>query len=83
MGEPYWGQGLGLEAARLACRFGFEGLGLNRLTIRVRKDNEASKRIALRLGFQFEGCLRQHMKRAGELHDLEVYGLLRSDERAF
>jgi RimJ/RimL family protein N-acetyltransferase len=83
IGEPYWGQGIGLEAARLACRFGFDEVGLNRLMIRVRKDNEASKRIALRLGFQFEGCLRQHMKRAGQLHDLETYGLLRSDERVF
>jgi len=46
----HWGAGLALEAARAAARHGFEGLGLDAIPISLDAPNEASLRLAQRLG---------------------------------
>lgn len=53
IGKPFWGQGLTSEAARAATAFGFETLGLHKITVGCVDGNEASKRIIEKLGFRF------------------------------
>lgn len=52
--KPFWGQGLGSEAAQGIARYGFERLGLQRLICLIEPGNEASIRIARKLGMEFE-----------------------------
>jgi ribosomal-protein-alanine N-acetyltransferase len=50
----YWRQGLATEAGQAVIRFA-QDLGLTRLIAVIHPENEGSKQVALRLGFQPEG----------------------------
>jgi ribosomal-protein-serine acetyltransferase len=54
-------QGIGImtTCCREKLTYGFEILGLNKIEIRARTDNEKSRAIPVRLGFKEEGILRQ------------------------
>lgn len=55
IGVPYWGLGYATEAARLVAAFGFETLGLARLTAHTLARNPASSRVLEKVGFRFVG----------------------------
>ncbi|MCX7032513.1 MAG: GNAT family protein [Arenimonas sp.] len=75
------GRGLATEAVRTALDFGFDTLGLERMEADVDPRNEASCRLAERLGFQREGLLRNRWRVGGEFADSILYGLLRNEYR--
>jgi len=78
--QEYWGQGLAFEFTQPAIEFAFEKLELNRVELRCNPNNMASKRIAEKFGFTFEGTLRQFVYIEGKGYDDEsVYSLLRSE----
>ena len=52
--KPYWGQGLGTEAARAILDYGFDNLQLPRLVCVIDEENTASKRVAEKIGMTFE-----------------------------
>lgn len=52
------GRGLATWLAAMVCSFGFDDLGLGRLTLIASATNEGSLRVAKRLGFTVEGTLR-------------------------
>lgn len=79
IGEPYWGRRLGSSAAAAAVAFGFDTLGLHKICASVLPHNQASARICLGLGMRHEGRLRQHVQKWGQVHDLDVYGILRGE----
>jgi len=54
LGQAYWGQGLGTEAARAIRDYGFEQLGLARLVALIDHENLASRRVAENIGMTFE-----------------------------
>lgn len=59
----------------------FEELGFNRLYLVTMKENLASRRLAEKCGFQYEGTMRNDFRMAsGELVDDVLYGLLKEDE---
>lgn len=49
-----WGQGLGTEAAQGIVQYAFENLQLSRLICLVDRENQASIRVALKIGMAFE-----------------------------
>ena len=53
LGEPYWGQGYGTEAARTAVEYGFRTLNVARVRAGRDPDNAATLRIFEKLGFRF------------------------------
>jgi len=77
-----WGQGYGYEAARLALAFAFDELNLYRVTATIFSYNERSIALFEKLGFQLEGRFREFLRRAGERHDMLLYGLLRREWEA-
>ncbi|HVP44352.1 MAG TPA: GNAT family N-acetyltransferase [Terriglobales bacterium] len=79
IGVPYWGRGYATEAARAVLDFGFRELKLQRIFAHHFEGNPASARVLQKLGMKHEGCSRQHIKKWGELLDLENYGILRSE----
>ena len=55
LGPAHWGQRLMSEAALHATKFGFETLGLHKITVGHMDGNQASKRIIEGLGFRYLG----------------------------
>jgi RimJ/RimL family protein N-acetyltransferase len=76
-GAP-WARGKGVmtDAARMVCEFGFEVLGLERIEWWAGVGNEASWRVAEKLGFTREGTCRRRLPHRGERLDAWVGGLL-------
>lgn len=81
----YWlrssatGQGTMSRAVRALLGFGFETLDLERIEIRAAVDNEASWKIAERLGFQFEAVMRRLIRIPAGFADARLYSLLRDE----
>jgi RimJ/RimL family protein N-acetyltransferase len=72
----YRGRGLGLDAVRVVCRYGFSILGLRRLQLETLADNHAMIAVAEKAGFTREGTLRQASWVNGVFLDDVVFGLL-------
>lgn len=77
-----WGQGLAREAVGALMGFGFESLGLHRVWADCDVRNEASCRLAERLGMKREGHLRENYWLKGEWCDTAIYGVLEQEWRA-
>ena len=54
IGKAYRGQGLGTEAAQAILEHGFGSLHLSRLICLIHKENQASVKVADRIGMTFE-----------------------------
>src|SRR5262245_40068254 len=67
---------LATEAQFLLARYAFETLGYRRYEWKCNALNILSRRAADRLGFVFEGILRQHMIAKGRNRDTAYYSML-------
>lgn len=72
-------KGYASEAGRLAVDFGFRALGLHRLYARIDPVNRAARKVLQKLGFRYEGCLRQDKRLSNRWIDQECWGALRAD----
>jgi RimJ/RimL family protein N-acetyltransferase len=79
IGVPYWGHGYATEAAAAVLAYGFDTLDLHRIYASHVEGNVASSRVLQKIGMRYEGCLRKHICKWEEFHDLERYGMLKSD----
>lgn len=81
----YWvrtschGQGIAGRAAKLTARFAFEHLGLIRVEIVIAVGNQASLRVAEKIGAHPEGVLLNRMVIGRSISDAHMYSLLPSD----
>ncbi|WP_435179311.1 GNAT family N-acetyltransferase [Actinacidiphila sp. bgisy145] len=81
----YWtardqrGKGYTVEAARAVCSWAFEALGVERVEWFAEAGNEASRAVALKLGFVIEGTVRAMVVRDGTRRDAWSGSLLPSD----
>lgn len=80
IGKPYWGHGFAAEAAGVLLNYGFRVLSLNRVYAQHLVRNPASGRVMLKIGMRHEGTLRQHLMKWNVFEDVEVYGILKSDD---
>ncbi|MCI4340738.1 MAG: GNAT family N-acetyltransferase [Thermoplasmata archaeon] len=78
----WWGKGLGTDALRLICRYGFRSMSLHRIEARVVAGNLRSRRSLERVGFRIEGQARHAAPTPKGWVDVWEFGLLRSDFRA-
>jgi ribosomal-protein-alanine N-acetyltransferase len=58
IGRPFWGRGYATEAAAASRDFALERLGARRLIAMIIHGNDASERVALKLGFEYERDIR-------------------------
>lgn len=58
--SDHWGRGLATEAAAAVRDYAFEVLGLPRLISLIRTGNEASRRVAEKIGMQMEAELERY-----------------------
>lgn len=73
------GKGYGTEATRLAMRYGFQELNLNRIELSVFGHNWRAIRVYQKCGFVHEGCLRQAVYRHGQYQDEYKFAILREE----
>jgi RimJ/RimL family protein N-acetyltransferase len=76
------GHGLGTDAVRVLCHYGFTIRGLHRLQAETLADNVAMLRAAAAAGFVREGTLRRSAWLDGDFADEVVLGLLSAEWNA-
>ena len=69
------------RAVRLLSHWVFDSLAIERIQIAVQPENEASRAVAERAGYSFEGILRSYIEVKGRPRDAAMYSLLRADRR--
>jgi RimJ/RimL family protein N-acetyltransferase len=82
IGDDARGRGVGRRAEALTIAKAFDEFGAHRVYGRIPADNEAAKRVVASLGWKYEGTMRSHLARGGELADCEVWGVLPDEFRA-
>ena len=82
IGDEVRGRGIGREAERLTIEKAFEEFGAHRVYGRIPAFNDPAKRVVSSLGWRHEGTMRSHIRRGGELHDCEIWGVLLEEFRA-
>lgn len=81
----YWirsdetGRGFGAEATAVAISVGFEELDFHKVILRIAVGNLASEKIAEKLGFTYEGVLRDEVKVGNEWLDHTSWSMLESE----
>lgn len=71
-----YGRGLGTEATRLMTEYGFEKLGLHRISLEVYAFNPRARRVYEKVGFVAEGVLRDALLWEGERVDATLMSIL-------
>ena len=74
--EPSWDLGYGTDAVRVACRFAFREMNLQRIGLSVYDTNPRAVRAYEKVGFREEGRVRRGHFVDGGLHDVIQMGLL-------
>ncbi len=77
--ESATGKGVMTRAVDQLTSFTFRFHDLNKITIKCVDTNEKSLAIPKRLGFIYEGTLREHQKLNGIYRDLQVFSKLRRE----
>ena len=75
LAPAHWGKGLMTEAASAVVRFGFETIGLHKVTTRCFGENHASRRVIEKVGFRFVGRAEDDIWRDGSWHTHLLYEL--------
>lgn len=70
-----WGKGYATEAIREICRYGFEELGLDKITAGVYETNRGSAKALLNAGFVHEATISSHVVCEGRRIASLMYGL--------
>lgn len=79
--EKYEGKGITTRAIKGLLSICFEKLKLERVYARIAPTNIGSQKVVLKNGFQLEGRMRNDFRTAdGELIDVEMYAILKSDQ---
>jgi RimJ/RimL family protein N-acetyltransferase len=76
------GRGYGTDAVRVALKYAFLELNLNRVGLDVMSYNDAGIRAYTKVGFTHEGIRRAVVYRDGVYYDIQLMGMLRSEWEA-
>ncbi|MDP9293618.1 MAG: GNAT family N-acetyltransferase [Actinomycetota bacterium] len=77
-GQRWWGSGANVESKALVTALAFEHLGMERLTAWTNTRNGRSQMALERVGFRREGVLAAWHRHGDRVHDVVVYGMVRS-----
>lgn len=74
-----WNKGYGTETARLMLDYGFNGLGLHSIMLRVHSYNERAMRAYMRAGFRLIGRQREAHRFGGKAYDVILMDCLATE----
>ena len=80
IGKDFQGTGLNAKVKQLLIDYVFNTLEFERVEFKTDERNEASRKALLKLGAQYEGCLRSHMLMADGFRRNSVYYSILRDE---
>lgn len=70
---------MGEEALKAALRLAFEEMNMERVTLDHFTANKIASRLYLKLGFNYEGVMRNGGKKDGKYIDLHLMSMLREE----
>lgn len=79
LSEEHQGKGIMTNCCKALIKQAFESLNINRLQIPAAEDNIKSRSIPERLGFTFEGILRECENLYGNFVNQAMYSMLKSE----
>lgn len=80
LNKKYWRQGIAFEAAQAVLNYAFNGFGVRRMMVRHLSENNKSEGLIRKLGFVYEGELRQFLKnKQGTYSDVKMYSMLKEE----
>jgi len=80
IGKDFQGTGLNKAAKFEILKYGFETLGLNRIELKADERNLQSRRAMEKIGAQYEGTLRGHLKiKDGFIRNSVFYSILKQE----
>jgi RimJ/RimL family protein N-acetyltransferase len=79
LSEENQNSGYGYEAMLEAMKFGFQKMNLHRIEAEVIAFNKSSIKLVEKLGFVFEGTLREAKYSDGKYYDIYRYGILKNE----
>jgi ribosomal-protein-serine acetyltransferase len=79
LAAEFQGRGLITDSCRSVLKYLFTEMQLNRIEILCAVGNTKSKAVPTRLGFTYEGILREAELLNGQFMDLEVHSMLQSE----
>jgi RimJ/RimL family protein N-acetyltransferase len=83
LGAPHTGRGYGSDAVKVAVRYAFDEMAVNKVELQVWSFNPRARRVYEKAGFVQEGRRRAATFHRGAFHDEILMGILRDDyERA-
>lgn len=77
--EEYWGKGIMTQAVKQICSYVFEKSDIIRIYAEPFAHNTASCRVLEKAGFKYEGTLRKNAVKNGEIIDMKIYSLLKTE----
>jgi ribosomal-protein-alanine N-acetyltransferase len=75
-------KGIAIEAVSAMLDFCFAELGIHRVQAFIHPDNAASRRLVEKLGFRYEGLLRDNLRVSGAWRNDTLFALLETDRRS-
>lgn len=75
----YWRKGYASEAVKKILDYSFEELDLYRIGAITFLENDSSKELLRKLGFEKEGILRGYLYQRKQSHDAVVYSIIKPD----
>jgi [ribosomal protein S5]-alanine N-acetyltransferase len=78
IGAEYRNKGYMTEATNEIIRIGFQEYKLKRIYATHKVGNEASVKVMLKAGMEYEGTLRANLYYKGEYHDSPTYSIINS-----
>ncbi len=81
IGEPFWGQGIVTEVAKIITKYAFKTFDLERVQAKVFEYNPASARVLEKTGFKYEGTLRNNSIKNKKICSELVYSKLRKENK--
>lgn len=79
LAEPYWGRGIASESVQVVTNYAFATFDLLRIFAEPFVTNVGSCRVLEKAGFVCEGILRANAVKAGQVHDMAMYALVRDE----
>lgn len=79
--KDMWGEGIATEATHGLLKFGFNNLGLNKISATASPENLGSVRVLEKVGMKKEGYLKDDMLVRGEYRDSLLMAILEKEFR--
>ena len=79
LAENFQKKGIMTQCTKALIRYVYEEYDINRIEIQMSTKNKKSRAIPIRLGFTYEGILRNNERLQGEFSDSYVYSMLREE----